>query len=330
MGAAFDLARARLLLAALRLERHAPPSEFHAAWLEAVSSIVSGGYVFLLEQERPLAVPLLAAGLNSANPRTAAVTKSLLEHLARVSPPPLHVVTLGRLEIRQGKRMVEKRALRKRRAGEVFALLLLAPSHTLSFEQVTEALCPERGPRAAQSFFHHATSSLRHALEPDLPEKFPSRYLEVEEGWITLRLPSNSWVDFEAFESHCRREEWEAALSLYGGEFLPEFRYADWAIAPRERLSLLYQRALLAAARSRLAAGRLAEALEACQRLLALEPWHEEAVFLGMRACVALNDLAGACRLYLALEKALREDLGIAPHEQLRAFYHSITSSSAP
>ena len=328
LGAAFDLARARLLLAALRFERHAPPSEFYASWMEAVSSIVGGGYVFLLEQERPLAFPLLAACLSSPNPHIAAVARSLLEHLERIPPPSLRVVTLGRLEIRQGKRTVEKRALRRRRAGELLILLLLAPGHTLSFEQVAEALYPEHDPRAAQSFFHHATSSLRHALEPDLPEKFPSRYLEVEEGQITLRLPAGSWVDFEAFESHCRRGEWEAALSLYGGEFLPECRYADWAMGPRERLNLLYQQALLEAARTRLAEGHPTEALEACRRLLALEPWHEEAVLLGMRACVALNDLAGARRLYLALEKALREDLDTAPQEELQAFYRSLTPSA--
>ena len=111
------------------------------------------------------------------------------------------------------------------------------------------------------------------------------------EGQVTLHLPPGSWVDVEVFEAHCQRGEWEEALSLYGGEFLPEYRYADWTVAPRERLALLYQRALLEAARARLSAGRFGGALEACWRLLSLEPWHEEAVLLGMRACVALNDL---------------------------------------
>ena len=49
-----------------------------------------------------------------------------------------------------------------------------------------------------------------------------------------------------------------------------------------------------------------------------------------MRACVALNDLAGARRLYLALEKALREDLGTAPQEELQTLYRSLTPSATP
>ena len=330
LGAAFDLACAWLVLAALRFARHAPPQELCAAWQEAVSRIISGGYAFLLEQERTLAFPLLASLLDSDDLDVAAVSRTLLGHLARVPPPPLHVQTLGQLEVRQGKHPIEMAVFRQRRCGELLALLLIAPGRTLSSEQIAEALYPERPPGAARASFHHTTSALRRALEPDLPEKFPSRYLEVEEGQVTLHLPTGSWVDVEAFEAHCRRGEWEEALSLYGGEFLPEYRYADWTVAPRERLALLYQQALLEAARARLAAGQSAGALDACRRLLALEPWHEEAVLLGMRACVALNDLPGARRLYLALEKALREDVGTVPQKELQAFYRSLTPPAPP
>ncbi len=319
----FDLARARFFLAALVHEQSREKAA--DAWRAAAQAIIAGGYAFLLEQERSLAFPLLAALLDSNDPDVVAISRILLDHLARVPPPPLHIVTLGRFEVRQRRRSIEKSALRSRRAGELLALLLLAPRHVLSFDQIAEALWPEKPPAAAQTAFHHATSALRRALEPDLPEKFPSRYLEVEEGRITLHLPPTSWVDLEAFEACCRRGEWEEALALYGGDLLPEYRYAEWALLPRERLALLYQRALLGAAGERLAAGRFAEALDACRQLLTLEPWHEQATLLGMRACVAMNDIAAARRLYLQLEKTLREELHTTPQTELRAYYHSLT-----
>ncbi|MDW8100032.1 MAG: BTAD domain-containing putative transcriptional regulator [Anaerolineae bacterium] len=328
LPANLDLAHANLLLAALLHQQERAGAD--SVWLEAVSRIVSGGYVFLLEQERALAFPLLASSLNSADSHVVGLTRRLLSHLARIPPPPLRVHTLGQFEVWQSRRLVDTHMLRQRRAGELLVLLLITPGHTLSLEQLAEALCPERPPDAARTFFHHATSALRRALEPDLPEKFPSRYLEVKEGRVILHLPSNSWIDIEAFEAHCRRGEWEEALCLYSGDFLPAYRYADWTIAPRERLTLLYQQALLEAAQVRLAANQFAEALEACRRLLALEPWHEEAVLLGMRACVALNDLASARRLYLALEKALQEDLDTAPRKELQMFYRSLTPSTVP
>ncbi len=325
IGAGFDLACGRLLLAALRHHRNAEAAP--AAWQLAARTIIEGGYAFLLEQERSLAFPLLAAYQGSHDPALAHWSAILLAQLRRVPPPPLRIETLGGFAVWQGTRRVEARALRQRRAGELLALLLLAPGHRLTAEQVTEALFPDKEPRAAQILFHHATSALRLALEPELPDKFPSRYLEVEEGQVALILPAGSTVDYEAFEAHCRRSEWEQALTCYRGELLPEYRYADWALLPRERLTLLYQRALLAVAEARLAIGHPAEALDACQRLLALEPWHEQAVLLGMRACVELNDLATARRLYLKLEKVLQTELHTTPQPKLQAFYHRLTPS---
>jgi LuxR family maltose regulon positive regulatory protein len=151
----------------------------------------------------------------------------------------------------------------------------------------------------------------------------------VEEGQVTFIRPPGSWLDLEAFEALCRRAEWEEALALYGGDLLPDYRYADWALAARERLAFQYQQALLAAGKARLAERRFNAALDACRRLLALEPWHESAVLLGMRACVALNDLAGARRLYLKLEKALREELDTAPQAELQDLYRSLTRSTS-
>ncbi|MCD6343984.1 MAG: hypothetical protein J7M17_00055, partial [Anaerolineae bacterium] len=283
-----------------------------------------GGYAFLLEQERASAFPLIASYLNSADPHMASVSATLLSHLERVPPPPLHVLTLGRFEVQQGQRRIKARPWRSRRAGELFRLLLVSPGRSLFRDQATEALWPDKSPASTRTPFHQATSALRHALEPDLPDKFPSRYLEVEGGRVTLRLPPGSWVDSETFEQHIQDEEWEAALALYQGELFPGDRYADWAAAQRERLMRCYVRALLTLAQERLEAEHPQEALEACRRVLEIESWQENAVLIGMQACLTLNNRAGALRLYLALERTLREDLDIAPQESLQRLYQTL------
>jgi DNA-binding SARP family transcriptional activator len=326
LGVEFDLARTSLLLAALlHAQKH---DEAATVWADAARRITRGGYAFLLEQERALAFPLIATYLNSADPEMAAVCATLLNHLDRVPPLPLRVVTLGRFEVWQGTRRVDRSALRQRRAGELLGLLLVSPGHSLSRDQVVEALRPERAPAVAQTVFHHATSALRRALEPDLPDRFPSRYLDVAEGQATLRLPPGSWVDFEAFKQHVRKGEWAAALALYGGEFLPGELYANWAVAPREELTQLHLRAWLALAGEQLAGGQPQAALDACRRILVREPWHEQAVLLGMRACLELNDRAGALRLYRDLARALAEELGAEPQEELQALYRAIKGSA--
>lgn len=141
---------------------------------------------------------------------------------------------------------------------------------------------------------------------------------------MALHLPPGSEVDFETFEQRVQQGEWEAVVSLYQGDLFPGDRYRDWAVERREQLARLYQRALLEVAVRRLEAGDHERALEACRQILALEPWHEQAVLLGMRACVARNDRAGALRLYLDVERRLQEELGISPQEELRRFYESL------
>ncbi|MCS6826590.1 MAG: bacterial transcriptional activator domain-containing protein [Caldilinea sp.] len=322
MEAAFELGRTRFLLAALLHQQGR--AEAADAWLKAARLLSERGYVFLLEQERSLAFPLLAAYQTASDGVLARTSALLLERLRHIPPPPLQITLLGHFLVRQGNQTVEERLLRRRRAGE---LLALSPGHRLTVDQVAEALFSSRSSDAVQTLFHHATSALRHALEPDLPEKFPSRYLTVEDGRVLFTLPADSWLDVEVFETHCSRQKWEEALSLYGGELLEEYRYADWTQLPRERIALLYQRALFGAAEVRLAAGHPAEALDACRRLLALEPWHEGAVLLGMRASVILGDCAGARRLYLQVEQTLRTELDTAPQEELRAYYRRLTPS---
>ena len=146
----------------------------------------------------------------------------------------------------------------------------------------------------------------------------------MDDGCIALALPPDSQVDYETFTGHIQCADWDAALACYTGEFLPEYRYADWAEVHRRWLAQDYQRALLAKARTWLSEKRFLPALDACRKLLSAEPWQEQAAMLGMQACIGLGDTAGALRLYRTLEKALQTDLGVEPQPELQALYRSL------
>jgi DNA-binding SARP family transcriptional activator len=318
---AYDLARAYLLLAALLRQQNRPDAD--TAYLEAITLIVSGDFAYLVERERALAFPLVAHYLSNPDPTMQVISARLLAHLASAPPPPLRIFTLGRFEVYSRGRLIQAAAWR-RSAGELFRLLLISPGRSLSREQVIDALWPEKSLSAATDFLYQATSGLRRALEPDLPDKFPSRYLLVEEGQVTLYLPSGSQVDFESFEEDVRKGEWEAALKLYQGEPFAKDRYHDWASWKREQLIQQGLRVLLAAATQSLEAGDAGQALTSCQRILAEEPWQEQATLLGMQACLKLNDRPGALRLYLSLKRCLNEEFGVLPMGELRDLYQSL------
>jgi DNA-binding SARP family transcriptional activator len=318
----FDLTVATLLLAALLQKQNQP--EAQAVWREACGRMVQGGFTFLVDRERAIIAPLLLKGLKSPDAPTAAASANLLCHLQKITPPPLKIVTLGGWRVQAGGQRVDPQILRQRRAGELLALLLISPGHCLPIDQVMDTFWPDKDPASAQPLLYHATSILRRALGPDLPEKFPCRYLKVEDGNIMLALPPDSEVDYEAFQTCICREDWDAALARYTGVFLPEYPYAGWAEAHRRKLAANYQHALLHKAAEWIETQHFQQALDACQKILADDPWQEQAVLLGMRACLKLGKKADALRLYRALEKVLSSELGIEPQLELQTLYQSL------
>jgi DNA-binding SARP family transcriptional activator len=328
LRAAFELARGSLYLAALLHQQQRP--EAKPAWDQALRLVLDHQYDFLLEQERVLVLPFVAAYLDSPDPALAACSQKLADTLLRVPLTPLSVETLGQFSVRVGPRLIAKEALRQRRAGEVLAFLLASPGCTLTSQQITEAMCPEKDPTAAVDFYHHAISSLRRLLEPDIPDRrFPSRYLEANEERVTLTVPPGSMIDFLDYRQRVQRGEWEQAIALYQGEYLPLYRYAEWTLALRQHFADQYDQALLARAAERLSAGDAAACLDLARRALLHNAWQEPAVELGMRAALAMNDRVTALKLYQRLEKDLARELGIAPQMELQQLYLTIKKGRA-
>jgi DNA-binding SARP family transcriptional activator len=127
---------------------------------------------------------------------------------------------------------VPESAWRLKKARELIKLLALAPDHRLHREQVMDALWRERAPAAAANNLYQVVHVARRALGVGA--------LEMREG--LLRLVADVDVDrLELAAADARRAgspvAYRAALSLYGGELLPENRYDDWAEPRRDALA---------------------------------------------------------------------------------------------
>lgn len=331
LPAAYHLARIDFMLAAWSQQLQKQDAE--ERWLQAAQAIQQGGYYFILEQERELAFPLAASYLKSRAPAARKSAETLLENLARTSPPPLKVIGLGEFKVWQGKRAVAESGWLRRKAGELFRFLLLQPHWSANREQILDALWPDHNAAAAVDLLHQSSSTLRHLLEPDLPDKFPSRYLQVEGERISLKLPEGSAVDFLDFQillptamKSRRVVDVEKALALYRGELFPGDRYTDWTAAQREQLVELYLKGLLWLGNLYLGEGAYHEAVDCARQILVRDPWQEEAVLLGMQAYINLRDAPRAIGLYKDLEKVLADELDLAPREDLQQLAAKIRS----
>jgi DNA-binding SARP family transcriptional activator len=322
LGARHEEAHAQLLLASLyHAVGHA---EAGAHWRLASLCILEHGYTFLLERERATAFPVVAAYARSKEPELRQPAELLLGRLIGVAAVPLHIGLLGDFTVQRGAHGIDSKALQRRRAGELMRFLLMQPGLRAQREVVLETLWPDQAPGKGQGLLHQATSTLRRALEADLPDKFPSRYLLVEGEWLTLHLPPGSTVDFREFrdllaEPTPSPERLNAAIALYRGDLFAEDRDADWAERLREELAEQYHRALATRALARLQADDAEAALRDCRTLLDRDACHEDAALIAMRAHLRLGNHPAALRLYHRLERALEREFQLSPREDLMA-----------
>jgi DNA-binding SARP family transcriptional activator len=329
LQANYQLANTSFTLAALYKQQNCENAD--EVWIEAANLISRGGYAFILERERTTAFPLIAGHLRSHNPKARQAAESLIQHLAKVPPPPLRIYGLGQFAVWQGQRRIEDQAWQRRKAGELFRYLLLKPNHSAGRDEILEDLWSEHMPENAQDLFHQSTSTLRHILEPDLPEKFPSRYLTVEGERVYLNLPGGSQVDFEQFERMIRgaiqsqnTENLNRALSQYIDDLFPMDRYRDWSTRQRENLAELRLSGILALGQVYLKQEKTLEALDCARRVLRIDSWNEDAALLAMKSCIILRDIPRALRFYVEIEKILKADLAIAPRADLRTLADQI------
>lgn len=329
LRAAYDLARAHFLRALWYRQSSHPSAE--ATWLAAIKQIIREGYAFILEKEQDLAFPLIAAHVRSKTPEVRSTTEELLRHLANVPPPPLRIVGLGQFAVWKGRRRIADQVWSRRKAGELFRYLLLQPNRAAGHEVIIEALWPESNSDSLIDMLHQATSALRHALEPDLPDKFPSRYLKVEGEHIALNLPPGSEIDFEHFEHVLPlaiqaqgADRLQEALSLYAGDLFPSDRYADWSEEKRHSLAELRQRGLLSLAKAYLDQNQFYNAINCCRQVLSADAWNEDAVLTIMQAYAGMHDVPHALQIYQELERTLEKELGILPREDVRALAETL------
>ena len=241
--------------------------------------------------------------------------------LASVGPS---VQTLGPLRIFGLDGEVSPRAWKRKKARELFAILVTHRHGSCQKEWLMDLLFPEATAEAADRDFRVALHAVSAALEPGRGKNAPSVWVERRDtayalmGGITVDAD-----EFVALLERARREPelLEKAVALYRGDFLEDFPYSDWCQAERERLRALYVEAALTLARRALEGGRLDLALDVAHQLLARERCLEEGYQLVMRVHLQQGRSSLALRTFEHCEAALREELGVAPGPQTAALH---------
>jgi len=155
---------------------------------------------------------------------------------------------------------------------------------------------------------------------------------------VAFNHDSDYWLDVEAFESALAEDNADPetlqalreAVDLYRGEFLEGLSvrqalgFEEWILGERERLRQLVLQALHRLSVAYAVRGEVATAIEYTNRLLALEPWQEEAHRQLMTLLARSGQHSAALAQYETCRRILAEELGVEPLPETQALYHRL------
>src|SRR5262245_6344109 len=231
------------------------------------------------------------------------------------NPSPLNLRLFGGVVLRSEQGPQAPQLGRKVRA--LLAYLALAPDTPIPREKLMALLWSDRGEEQARASLRQALTELRQALGDPSP-------LRTEQDTVSLDS-SRIVVDAIEFARLAKANKLDEAAALYRGSLLDghgvrDGAFEDWLAAERTRLHDLAISTL-----HRLAASQSGDiAISTAQRLLQLEPAHEETHRLIMKLYAAAGQRAQALRQYQLCRDALKRELQATPDADTERLYRRI------
>ena len=224
----------------------------------------------------------------------------------------------------------------RRSAKTLTKLLATEPAHALHREQLVDILWPGVESGSALNSFGKAIHAARHALEPDLPRRKDSSYLKLTDAMLLLDT-AHITIDADRFEelaetalSSGDTAAYEAALTLYRGELLPEDRYEAWSAERRDYLAELRIRLLFGLADEHERQGAYSEAANQLREVITQDPLRELAHRRLMRLYAEMGTPDQAVRQFSRCQEMLRRELDLAPQRETASLYHDIVARREP
>ena len=232
-----------------------------------------------------------------------------------------HIGLLGGLQVHHGERLIQR--FSTRRAASLLARLGFAPERAHPREELIALLWPESDPEDARNGLRQALHLLRRQLRPDEDGVSPLLHSDKAHVWLNSALVSTDLQQFilhqkagdAARTPEARREHLQQAADLYRGELLTGL-YDEWIFPERQHLEHRYLHLLHRLVTEMESAGETLRAATYALRIVALDPWREEAHCQVMRLYAAAGQPQQALRHYLELERMLREEFHAEPHPE--------------
>ena len=236
------------------------------------------------------------------------------------TPPELKISLLGQFKVAVGDNQIP--LSRWKSAKALMILKYLAANRAQGFiprEALIEMLWPDEDLQKTGPRFNMAVSALRKTLEPNLSPKAASAYIERKKDRYQLFRDTRITIDTEQFSQMIgvaqkeiknlpnALEQYLLAHSFYKGAFLEEDRYEEWCFQKREQFAMDYLKVLKAIVNIYERQNDLPQAISFTQKILAAEPFDENAFKNLMQFYAKSGKLSHIKKTYNRYEKMAQE-----------------------
>lgn len=221
-----------------------------------------------------------------------------------------------------GEREIRADEWRSHKAQLILKFLLTKePGRAVAKDLLLETLWRDQDPVKSDQCLRAAISALRRILEPDLPCRKESQYLQSKDGHCVLSMGEGGLLDANEFtrafslalrldesgEQKAAVSQYRNAIDLYRGDFLEDEPYVEWAFSRREQLRTQYSSALLHLGQLLLAGNQVVEATGLALRALETDDTLEPAYRLGISCCARSGHWGRMTLLYERYCKVMRD-----------------------
>ena len=245
----------------------------------------------------------------------------------------LRIELLGGFAVGVDGQWLGEEAWRLRKAKSLVKLLALTPRHRMAWEQLGEALWPQKDAVAVRNNFHQTLRAARDAIESAGLDGREA--LRLRDGVVSFGEGLEVTVDVEEFSAAAGRaqrtgatEDYRTAAGLYAGELLPEDRFEDWAAAGRRALREQHATLLLELVRRHRERHEAQAAIDVLYVLLAHDELHEGARRELMELLAESGRRQEALAEYEKLREKLRRSLEADPDPETRRLYRRLLAGS--
>lgn len=246
----------------------------------------------------------------------------------------LRIYLTSQVRVEHADVLIGERDLPGRQGRVALALLVAERDRPVTRDELAEELWLDQPPAAWDKAIMAVVSKLRAALRR---AGLGDAALATSLGCYQLRMPSDTWVDIEAAADAVHRAEtalavgdpraaypWAYVAYQVGRRPFLAGEDGPWVRRKRIQLREIYLRALDSTVECAAANGELAEAIQAAEDALAVEPFRETTYQRLMRVHAAAGNRAEALRAYERCRTVLAEELGVPPSPETDAAYTAI------